>query len=473
MRVTAAARRATRRSIWAPDEIGAGGGGDGRGDRDRRTGSSVAHVRVPSKTRSEVAWEAVFAGRDPAVLWSGVTGYTAGEAGELTGVALDVQPPDEDGERVVVAGDLREEVRLCGQARTLLAPQVLDAASLTFRGATMQRLSEGQREGAERVIASAHGGPADPPLARLLVATGASTAVGAPSALTDGDPATTWSEGRPSDGHGEFVVMRAPADVPLARLAITIAPQAPPSAHGAAPRTFFLVTDDRTIAVTLPEDAWTHPRAAYEIPLVDPLRASCLSLVLDKAYVHPREPHPEVTIAELTAYSAFDTPGATLDQVAKALDGGGARSEAAKAVLERAGDAGLAAAAAAYDTLDAPGRALAVDAAIGAGTCEASAPLLLAATGDKDREVARKGREKLERCGKRAAHALVAALRGGDEAARANAARLAASAAPSEALGPIVAALAEGGAAATRATLRSALAKGARGASAGDARRSS
>ena len=122
-------------------------------------------------------------------------------------------------------------------------------------------------------------------------------------------------------------------------------------------------------------------------------------------------PHPEVTIAELTAYSAFDAPGATLDQVAKALGGGGARGEAAKAVLERAGDAGLAAAAAAFGSLDAAGRALAIDAAIGAGTCEASAPLLLASMGDRDREVARKGREKLERCGKRALPALLAALR--------------------------------------------------------------
>jgi HEAT repeat protein len=425
-------------------------------------GKRVAHVRVPSKVRPGVAWEAILAGKDPAVLWSGVTGFAGGESGELAGEAVELVPRDDAGNRVVVVGEVREDLHLCGQEHTLLTPRALDPQTLTFRGATMQRLPAEQRDDAERVIASAHGGPAETPLARLLLATGASTAIGAPSAITDGDPTTTWSEGRPGDGHGEFIVMRAPADVPITHLAITIAPPTP-SSHGAAPRTFFLVTESRTIAVTLPEDAWMHPGAAYDVPLVEPLRASCLSLVLDKAYERPREPHPEVTIAELTAYSAFDGPGATLAQVAKGLGGGGARGEAAKGVLERAGDAGLAAAAAAYEGLDAAGRALAVDAAIGAGSCEASAPLLLVAMGDADREVARKGGEKLERCGRRAVPALLAALRSPDETQRANAARLVASVAPSEALAALVDALGDG-TAATRRAVRNGVAKAARGA---------
>ena len=215
--------------------------------------------------------------------------------------------------------------------------------------------------------------------------------------------------------------------------------------------------------MTLPEDGWTHPGAAYDIPLVDPLQASCVTLVLDKAYPRSGVPYPEVTIAELTAYSAFDAPGATLDQVAKALGGGGARGEAAKAVLVRAGDAGLAAAAAVFGSLDAAGRALAIDAAIGAGTCEASAPLLLTSMGDGDREVARKGREKLERCGRRALPALLAALHAADDAQRANAAKLAAAIAPGEAIDALVDALARGDAP-TRGAVRSGLAKAARGA---------
>jgi HEAT repeat protein len=424
-------------------------------------GRFVVHVHVPSKERQGVAWEALLVGRQPAVLWSGVTGFASGEAGELAGEALDLLPPDDTGTRVVVLGEVRQDLRICGQEQTLLSPRVLDPQSLAFRGATMQRLPEDQRDDAEAIVASSHGGPADPPLARLLLATGASTAIGAPSSITDGDPATTWSEGRPSDGHGEFVVMRAPFEVPIARLAITVAPPSP-SPHGAAPKSFFLVTENRTIAVTMPEDAWLHPGVAYDIPLPEPLVAGCLTLVLDKAYTR-REAHPaqDVTIAELTAYSAFDAPGAGLAEVAKALGGGGARGDAAKGVLERAGDPGLAAAAAAYPTLDASGRALAIDAAIGAGTCEASAPLLLAATVDRDREVARKGRDKLERCGKRAAPAYLAALKSPDERLRATAARLAAEVAPSEALGPLTQELGEGGAL-VRSAVRDAIAKAVR-----------
>jgi HEAT repeat protein len=431
-------------------------------------GRRVLHVKVPSKARPDVAWEALVAGREQAVLWSGATGLAHGEEGERAGEALEVPEGGASATSAtgyVLVGEVREDLRICGQDLTLLSPRALDPKTLAFRGASMQRLPADERQDAERVVASLHGGPAEAPLAKLLLATGASTAIGAPSALTDGDPTTAWSEGRPGDGHGEFVTMRAPSDVPIARLAITVAPAGGVlPAHGAAPRTFFLVTDTRTIAVTMPEDAWMHPGNAYDVALVDPLKASCVSLVLDKAYARGADPHPEVAIAELTAYSQLDHPGATLDEVAKALSGGGARADAAKGVLERAGDAGLAAASAVFASLDAQGRALAIDAAISAGTCEASAPILLAATADRDPEVARKGREKLERCGKRASAALVAAVRGPDMAARATAAPLLAEVAPSEAVDPLADALAQGDAA-TRATVRAALAKAVRSAS--------
>ena len=430
-------------------------------------GKQIARVRVPARSDETVAWEALLAGRSTPVLWSGLTGYAHGEAGERTGEAIELVN-GEGSARVVMVGEIREDLRVCGQDHTLLSTRVLDPGSLGLRGATFQRLPAAQREHAERVVASAHGGPADAPLARLLIATGASTALPgtSPNALTDGDPATVWSEGRSSDGHGEFVVMRAPGEVPIARLAVTVAPPAARAdgllAHAAAPRSFFLVAGERTLAVTLPEDAWLHPGAAYDIPLVDPLRTSCLALVLDKAYERDEE-HPDVAVAELTAYSAFDAPGATLAQATKALTGGGPRGEAARSVLERAGDPGLAAIAAAYPSLDEPGRALAVDAAIGAGTCENAAPLLLAAMGDRDREVARKGREKLERCGKRAGPSLLAAMKTADPRALANAASLLASTSPREALEPLVEQLGVGSPD-TRATLRAAVGKAARGA---------
>ena len=48
-----------------------------------------------------------------------------------------------------------------------------------------------------------------------LVAAGSSNDASSARALTDGDAATVWSEGRPGTGAGEFVVLRAPADIPI------------------------------------------------------------------------------------------------------------------------------------------------------------------------------------------------------------------------------------------------------------------
>ena len=99
---------------------------------------------------------------------------------------------------------------------------------------------------------------------------------GSEKALTDGDPQTAWNEQRPGVGQGELVVMNAPAEVPIPRLSITVAPPQAP-ANGAAPRTFYLVTDDTTFAVTMPTDAWLHPGDAYDIPLPEPIRTRTIS----------------------------------------------------------------------------------------------------------------------------------------------------------------------------------------------------
>ncbi len=396
-------------------------------------GRSIIHVKVP--LARGLFWEALLAGRDAEpLLFSGITGFSRGEEGERAGQMVQVLPRDGGGNHVLL-GDTREDLRICGQAQTPLAPRVLDAQSLVFRGASVQRLSPDARAAAKQVVASSRSGPAEAPLAQLVVATGAST--GAAAALTDGDPATTWVEGRPGDGHGEFVSMRAPFEVPIQRLAIVVSPrpatagQPSPAARvksalsvtGAAPRTFFVVSDATTFAVTMPEDAWMHPGSTYEIPFEEPLRTACLTLVLDEAYAHD-EAHPAVTVAEMTAYSTFDAPGATLDDVVLVLRGGGARADAAAAVLKRAGGPGLQAATRGYAKLDPAGRALAMDVAASEPSCEESGPLLVRALADRDREVVRKGRGKLERCGKSAEKALIGALRGPDLTLRAHVAPL-------------------------------------------------
>jgi HEAT repeat protein len=405
-------------------------------------GKSLIHVRIPTRGASDPsapAWEGLFAAGTPP-LFAGVTGYSRGEPGERTGTALrrvDLGPT-----LMLVQGDIREDLRICGDAATLLHPEGLNSA-LAWQGATWQRLEAPRREKASSVAASLRGGaPADLPLAQLLAAEGASTAIGAPKALVDGDLETTWSEARPGQGQGEFVLFHAPHEVPITRFALVVAPKTP-RAEGAAPRTFYLATDAALFEVTMPEDAWTHPGAAYDVPLPEPVTTSCVALVLGDAYLRGN-PKPEVTVTELYAYSAFDAPGANLDRVVQALTGGGPRAEAAAGVLKRAGAAGLGAAALGYGRLDPAGRALAVDVAASAPTCASSAGLLAEALSDPDEIVREKARAKLQEphCGHDAVPALVAAL--GVPATRVRSATLLAYVAPAQALEPVAKQLGQG-----------------------------
>lgn len=410
----------------------------------------VVHVRIPAKTDAvdKIAFEAVIAASG--VLFSGLTGLVEGQPGDRTGVAVQI-------EGTLLVGDVREDLRICGQDTTLLSPRGLDPKTMTFVGAGFQRLPSSQRAGAQLIVASANASPTDPPLAQLLVVAGASTAIGSPASLVDGDPKTAWAEGRPSAGAGEFVLFRGPGEVPLTRVTLTIA-ATPTSATGAAPKKFFIVTDARTYAVTMPQDAWLYPGSSYDVVFPEPVRGSCMAIVLDEAYARGQA-HPEVTIAEVTAYSEFDAPGATLDTVAKALSGGGTRADAAAGVLKRAKN-GLDPVLHVWSSLDASGRALATDVALTA-PCETSAPLLIRAMGDADREVARKGRGKLERCGRAAGPALVDALKEPDFPRRILVAPLLATVAPSLALAPLADALGQGSPK-VQAEVRGALARVAR-----------
>jgi HEAT repeat protein len=218
------------------------------------------------------------------------------------------------------------------------------------------------------------------------------------------------------------------------RFAITIAPSSP-KPDGAAPETFYLATGAGTYEVTVPEDAWSHPGEAYDVTLPQPLRTSCVALVLGDAFTRGKA-HPEVSVAELTAYSAFEVAGA--------LAGGDERAQAAAALLERAGTPGILAMTAAYPTLDSAGRALAINVAASAPSCASSAPLLASALTDGDDVVRDKAATKLEEptCGREALPALVDALK--TPAARARVAPLVAFVGRERVIEPLAAVLGEG-----------------------------
>jgi hypothetical protein len=391
----------------------------------------VVHVRVPAKDAEAggVAWEAIFAPGRAQPVFAGLTGFTTGDPGERTGQAVQVVPNGETA--FVLVGTVREDLQICGQTTTLLDPLALYPATLDLRPATVQRLGAQQRESATSVTATDKGPRADAPLARLLVAHGSSVPESRGAELTDGDSRTAWVERRPGPGQGEFVVMAAPKDVPIARMAIVPAPLGA-GPNVAAPRAFYLVIDTQTFRVSLPADGAAKPGQAFEIAFHEPIQASCVTLVLDSAYARGLA-HPDVSVAELVAYSEFDAPGATLDDVAGKLSTD--RGIAAAQVLERAGEGALAAVTKAYDRLDPRGRALAMDVAASHEQCLEAAPVLVRGLCETEGQAPRKAREKLLRC-KEAAPVLAQGLRD-DGAHRACLAPILATLSPELALDPI------------------------------------
>ncbi len=417
-------------------------------------GRSVAHVRIPDKQRKDLAFELLASGQSDAPIFAGLTGYTTGAEGDRAGNVVLVR--EQNGAKFVLVAETREDTRICGQATTLIGARGINPTTMTLVGATLPRIDAKARAAALPVVAQARANGAPAPLARVLNATGGSSP-GAP-ALTDGKIDTTWSEARSGDGHGEFVTMRVPAELPVHALVVTIAPPAPKPA-GAAPKTFFVATDEQLFHVTMPGNAWLTPAQAYEIPLPKPVKTTCLAVVLDDSYAQAA--NPEVSIAEMTALTRFDAEGAKLADVANALSS--PRGDEAAALLQRAGDDGLAAAANAYPSLDPSGRARAVDVAAGAGACNGPAmDLLVRALTDRETEVKRKAVGRIERCGKAAGDSLAAAVRSSDEAHRTAAAPLLATVAPSTAIEPLAEQMGKG-AAETRRAVRGAFARAAVG----------
>ena len=294
-------------------------------------GRRVVHAKVQDAGRNDLAFEAILSGAADGPVFAGLTGYTRGSDGDRSGEVVKIYDRD-GGTKFVIVAEMREDTRICGQATTPLSARGLDPKTLELRGAALHRIEKESRDKAAEVTARLRPAGAKAPLARILLATGGSAP--AASTLTDGNPDTSWSERRSGDGHGEFATMRAAPETPMHGLAITIAPAATRATSGAAPRTFFVATDSKLFHVTMPEDAWQKPGQAYEVAFPEPVRTTCVALVLDEAYATSAS--PEVTVAEVGALTKFDVDGASLDDVAKELSG--TRAEEAAAVLRRAGE---------------------------------------------------------------------------------------------------------------------------------------
>jgi HEAT repeat protein len=354
------------------------------------------------------------------VLWSGPIGFTKGEPGEQYGDWLEVTDPDEQKNVRVLLGEVREEISICGRS-SILSPTVLDPKDLAFRGARVQRLRRDERQRAT-VLPAMAGSPVVTPGGQVLQGAAASSGIGNPAAVTDGDLESAWSENRGGEGAGEFLRMNAPEQVAITSVSIVVRPPTKDVPKGAAPRKLWLATPDALFAVTFSEDAWAHAGTSYDVKFPAPLKTRCLAVVLDEAYAKGASPDVNVTIAEITAHTEFD---GKIDpaELAGALAGGQERARMAAALLARGGEPAYEAVARAYPQLDDAGRVLALE-VIDNAPCSRSAPLYVKAT-----ELGRPGEvhhavDRLTRCQREAAPALISAIASGQDKQKIQAAHI-------------------------------------------------
>ncbi|MBN1610231.1 MAG: HEAT repeat domain-containing protein [Polyangiaceae bacterium] len=378
-------------------------------------GRSAVVLSAPDP-RGPGVWQAVVVaplGGGPAgVLFQGMTGLLHGEWGLRSGPMVQVVTDPRKTERKILVGEQHEDVTLCGRP-TILAPQVLLPDDLKLHPAKVQRLDSGERDGATRIVAQRVEDPAAAPSAGqepakpvpLLRATAASSAIGLPAALTDGDPETTWAENRGGSGKGEFVVMTAPDSVPIVGFDLTVRPAQAHPQGGVAARAFWLATDKSVFWVTMPENAWDHPGARYRVSLPAPVTTGCVALATETAFSEGRDAH--VTFAELSAIPELDT--SNIGVLLGALNGGDARAEAAAAALSAMGPQAFDRVVSTYDQLSPDGRRLALN-VIDHAPCAQKSPLYVRAMFSTEPGERTHARDRIRRCGPEATDALVAGL---------------------------------------------------------------
>ncbi len=348
----------------------------------------------------------VGAGAEPLVLWSGRTPPYPTD-GQDQADALQITEPAADGTVNVLVGQTHPDIEICGRP-SLLSPRVVYAGDLSLKQVKLQRLSQQEREKATRLEAVALTSEQPAPLGRLLAAQGASSAIGSPLAVVDANPDTVWSEARGGEGRGEFLTLRAPAEVPLVSMTFTFRPPNADVPDGAAPRQFWLATPDKLFEVAVPEDAWKTPGSRYQVRFPEPLHASCVAMVLGDASAPRGQKDIRVTVAEIQARSEWDG-AADVQGLVAALAGGGERARSAAQVLMRGGEPAQRASLQGYAALDEAGRQLVLD-VLDTAPCELAAPLVASVLASPSARVRQRAQDRVRRCGRYAAPALTAVL---------------------------------------------------------------
>lgn len=347
----------------------------------------VVEIPLPAAERG---WAAVVAaplkGTAPVTAFAGYTGFVEGTEGERSGPAVSVR------EEGVYVGVQREGQDLCGRP-ALLAPEALDPATLTLKPAKLQRLTSAERDAAVALAASPAESAVLPALLSAQWATSAAPG-NPPGALTDGKPETSWVENRGGAGRGEFAILRAPREVPLAGFDLVLPRRESP--HATFPNELFVATDQEVFRVALPEEATTkfaapipkppaNPRATiaasslapsplrYGVTFPAPVKTSCVAVILEAAPDTHKD--ASVGIAEVMARPAT---GGDVESLVRALAGGGPEAEAAAAVLRATGPSAFSAVVAAFASLDEGGRRVALD-VLDEAPCDVALPAYIEA----------------------------------------------------------------------------------------------
>jgi len=435
-------------------------------------GAAVIVVRARDAGR-EIAALIAHPGGRARLLWSGRTDLH-GDPGERRADVVEIADRTGDGAPDVIVAGVAEGARICGVERTLLFPRAIDPQSQTLRPVVLFQLpTSGAQQ--EVVATRTTPGPAGAPLVAGLRFVGASSqegageelsAVSAPRTLETPDGGY-WAEGRGGSGRGEFVTARRETSgFAIRALAITPSPADAVAARLGRPKVLWLVGDGGArVRVTLPEDAALHPGQRYWVVPREPLAWSCVSVLLDEAYLPAGTPAAatRTALAGVELYTELDFGGG-VEQLVRALIGDGADAGAAADLLARLGAAATTPTRAAWPRMSASGRRRAVrvfaaSARMSDAAGDEARAALVVAGSDDDAEVRAAAITALAQAGAPAVAALGGVLRAGGDAG--DAAALALAAAGADAVAPILAAISSDGGT-ERPVLRDALAAASR-----------
>jgi HEAT repeat protein len=409
---------------------------------DLGRGRRAAHYRVPL-TGERLAFEAILSvarGGALSVAWAGVTGLR-GDPGSRWGERVIVDDLTGEGHPSVLVASVAEEVPLCGVAEPELFPRALDPSTGQMRPVMLNRLRRMQTAETPLEVSSANPGTLTPtPALEVASFAVASTIVGdrgvveglaAPRALVDGDRSTSWVEGRPGPGTGEFVTARLlPGPYRVRAVALTLAPapggQSPAAGLGRL-RTFSLLLEGasgvRRYRVTVPTDPAGAPGVPVWVLLPEPVQASCLSLVLGEVYGSGRgaaaAPPSSTAVSEVEIYTDLDFEGGP-ELLLAALREGTADVEVA---LRALGARAVPLLQEPWSDLDTAARRRAIR-VLASLEDPAAAPLLVEAALGTDPGAAEQARAGLVTLGAQALPALTVPLEATDAAQRASAAQI-------------------------------------------------